>query len=225
MPRPCTGFVGGAALVMCTLLFAAPTQAIPTYPNRCPTCHPADAQVVVAVDLVAIDSTTATYSVLVSSTAGPAGWAVFSDAAKLGYGLKAAGQIAVPVGGSYTVFGVAHQTNHSGSVLLSPVAPSVLPMSRPTLAPFTPRHARWFRVSGRLGRPSPVAATVTLVIQRRVGGVYRSYARRTGSIAALASSYGGRALIRTSGRYRIRVSHSDLYDLASLSPWRVFSVR
>ena len=209
--------IAGSALVLAMLVAAGTAQAIPTYTTPCSTCHPADTRVGLAVRLLAIGSADATYSVEVSTTPGPAGWAVFGPGGKVTFGLRPTGQFTVPVGASYTVFGVAHETNHSAATVLSPVAPSILPISRPHLSPARPAHGKVFSVSGKLGRPHPVAASVTMLVQKRLKGVYRQYSRRAGTIQALSSTYSGRLSLRTSGHYRMRVLHEDMFDLPSSS--------
>lgn len=217
-----TAMVAAALISASAAVFAPAAQAIPTYSIGCPQCHPADSAVTLIVKQIALGSSDATYSVEVSSTPGPSGWAVFGPSGKITYGLKATGQFTVPIGQTYTVFGVAHQTNHSGSVTISPAALAKLPLSRPVLSPVTPRHGHAFHASGTLGRPHPVAATVTFYIQKFIRGKYRTYSHIAGAIAANSSKYSGTIKVHSAGHYRIRVSHGDAYDLPSLSAWRTF---
>lgn len=211
--------------------------AIPTYSLQCTNCHPANPAVIVTVRQLAVDSAIATYSVEVSTTPGFSGWAVFGDSGKVAYGFKASGQFSVSVGSTYTVYGVGHQTNNSGSTVIHPLAPaqgststptatplSVLMISRPALSRRIPIHGRFFRVFGTLGRAHPVTARVTIVIQRLIGRRYKAYGTRIGSISAGASRYNCRMRLGRRGHYRIRVLHHDAYDLPSKSAWRAFRV-
>ena len=214
---------------------AAPVSAIPTYTTPCSNCHPPNPALTVTVRQLAADATVATYSIEVSTTPGLAGWAVFGDSGKIAYGLRSVGQFTASVGSTYTVFGVGHETNSSGSIVIHVVPAhgststtatplSALRISRPVLSRRVPLHGRKFLVSGALGRSHPVAARITVVIQKRVGGRYRASGTRIGSISAGASRYSCKMRLSRRGHYRIRIRHHDSYDLPSKSSWRAFRV-
>lgn len=118
--------VAAVALVGLMAAFATSAQAYPTKTTACAGCHSRDAAVAVTATEVSNNGTTAVYSVSVRNPYGASGWAVFSGAgAKLGGAAGTGGTVSVPVGSSYTAYGVSVGSgNGLGSLTLSPAAPS-----------------------------------------------------------------------------------------------------
>jgi Carboxypeptidase regulatory-like domain/CarboxypepD_reg-like domain/Repeat of unknown function (DUF5648) len=101
--------------------FAATAQAFPTKTSQCTGCH-SGGGVSVAATPVSNNGTTAVYDVNVT---GGTAWALFNGSTKLSYAAAATGQFSVPVGGTYTLFGVNGPTTGDGvaQITVSPVAP------------------------------------------------------------------------------------------------------
>ncbi len=122
---------------------AMAAHASPTRPSVCSNsnCHPASSAVVVRAVETANDGISATYLITVSNPYGSAGWAVFSGATKYVADAGASESVMLPVGRSYTVWGVSSGSgNGSGSVQISaagsPTPPT--PPAPPTVPPTNP---------------------------------------------------------------------------------------
>ncbi len=102
--------------------FATVANASPSQSSRCSSCHPASGSVTVAATPVSNDGVNAVYTIAVNNPFGANGWAVFG-ASKLAGGSGGGGTITVPVGATYTVYGVSAGTgNGYASTTLSPAA-------------------------------------------------------------------------------------------------------
>jgi hypothetical protein len=123
------------AMLGFALSFAAEAQAHATQTRTCTGCHTAAAAVVVTAVQTANNGVNATYNVTVNNPYGQTAWAVFSGSTKTA-GAAGTGSTAVvlPVGKTYTVFGVSGNGNGTegyASISISPAAP-------PTAAPAAP---------------------------------------------------------------------------------------
>lgn len=126
--------------------FAGNALAFPTQASPCSSCHSKDAAVSVTLVQTANTGTSATYSITVSDPYGMNGWGVFSGGNKLAGAATTTDSFTVPVGATYTVFGVSGNGNGMqgyGSVSLSPVAPTppvppVVPPVPPVVVPPVP---------------------------------------------------------------------------------------
>jgi hypothetical protein len=99
-------------------------------------------------------------------------------------------------------------------------------LSRPALSVKTPRHGKGFRVSGSLSPVDQNPTRVTLFIERKSGGRYRSYARVQVPLAAANNKYSAYVKLRRIGSYRIRAYHAgDSIRVAAYSTFRYFSVK
>lgn len=113
--------IGAATVAM--LGFTATAQALPTYTTQCSGCHSGGGVSLTATP-VSNNGTTAIYNVNVG---GGTAWALFNGATKTTYAASPTGQISVPVGSTYTLFGVNGPTTSNGvsQLAVSPVAPPV----------------------------------------------------------------------------------------------------
>jgi hypothetical protein len=122
--------------------FAAEAQAHATQTKTCTGCHARSAAVIVSAVQTANNGVNATYNVTVNNPYGQNAWAVFSGTTKSA-GAAGSGSTAVvlPVGKTYTVFGVSGNgagTEGYASISVSPVgavptapAPPVISASYP----------------------------------------------------------------------------------------------
>jgi hypothetical protein len=123
------------AMLGSSLSFAAEAQAHASQTKTCTGCHGPSAAVVVTAVQTANNGVNATYNVTVNNPYGQTAWAVFSGTTKSA-GAAGTGSAAVvlPVGKTYTVFGVSGNGNGIegyASISISPAAP-------PTAAPAAP---------------------------------------------------------------------------------------
>jgi hypothetical protein len=121
--------------------FATTAQAFPTKTSACTGCHSKNTAVKVTATQTANDGTTATYKVTVAGPNSILGWAVLSGSTNIANATAGTGTFQVPVGKTYTVWGVSKTSSSmagSNSIAISPTAPVVLP-PEPTTTPVPPR--------------------------------------------------------------------------------------
>ncbi len=115
------------AMLGSMLSFAAEAQAHATQTKTCTGCHALNTAVTVSAVQTANDGVNATYSVTVNNPWGQNAWAVFSGATKsAGAAGSGSTTVVLPVGKTYTVFGVSGNGNGIegyNSVSISPSAP------------------------------------------------------------------------------------------------------
>jgi hypothetical protein len=116
--------------------FATTAQAFPEKTSACSGCHNKSAVVGVTAVEAANDGVTATYDVTVTGPNTIFGWAVLSGSTNKANGYGSTGTFQVPVGKTYTVWGVSKSSSmpYSNSITVSPVAP-VVTAPEPTTTP------------------------------------------------------------------------------------------
>ena len=127
MKRRFTAPLAAIAIFGLMAAFAATAQAYPTRTTPCSGCHSTSTSVSVSATPVSNDGMNATYAVKVATASGLDGWAVFAGSTKLAYGTSATGSFTVPVGATYTVYGVINGGS-SNSASISPAAPMPTPV-------------------------------------------------------------------------------------------------
>jgi len=154
--------------------FATTASATPGTSSRCDSCHPANAAVTVSATPVSNDGVTAVYTVAVNNPFGASGWAVYG-ASKLSSGSGGGGTISVPVGATYTVYGVSYGSGSGHAAVSISPAGSGGPVVTPT-PPVTPgtggtTHVETedFKYRFKLGRRG--AKGLTAVLQNKNTGV------------------------------------------------------
>jgi hypothetical protein len=137
--------------------FTAEAQAHATQTKTCTGCHKLTTAVTVSAVQTANNGVSATYNVTVNNPYGQNAWAVFSGSTKTA-GAAGNGSTAVvlPVGKTYTVFGVSGNGNGTegyNSVTVSPAAPLPTAPAAPTISASYPVSVNsvtisWPAVSG-----------------------------------------------------------------------------
>lgn len=115
------------ATLTALLTLAGPAMAFPTSSTLCDTCHPLDSNVLVTATQTTNDGISAAYVVSVTGPATANGWAVRDDGgANIASGKLPASTFTVPVGRTYTVWGVSDggglASSGSNSIQISPDA-------------------------------------------------------------------------------------------------------
>ena len=126
------------ALLGAALVSAPEAQAHASQTRVCTGCHGPAAAVVVTAVQTANNGVNATYNVTVNNPYGQTSWAVFSGSTKSA-GAAGAGSTAVvlPVGKTYTVFGVSGNGNGTegyASISISPAAPPATAPAAPVIS-------------------------------------------------------------------------------------------
>jgi hypothetical protein len=134
-------FVATAILAMVVMAaFATTAQAFPTKTSACSGCHTKSTTVHVTAVQTANNGVTATYQVTVTGPNAILGWTVLSGTTNVKNATAGTGTFSVPVGKTYTVWGVSKTSAampYSNSITISPVAPVVVvpPTPVPTTTP------------------------------------------------------------------------------------------
>lgn len=104
---------------------ATVASATPDSASRClSACHVAGTEATIAASLVSTSTTTATYDVTMSGTAGSA-WAVFDGSIRLTGATTTTGTIVVALGKTYSLFAVDGVAQSCATASVSPAAPAV----------------------------------------------------------------------------------------------------
>ncbi|NTU70533.1 MAG: hypothetical protein HGB10_01725 [Coriobacteriia bacterium] len=133
------GIVIVAAVALVAAL-AGTAQAYPSKTSACTGCHASTTSTTVTAVQTANNGTTATYSVTVGGSGTLNGWTVLNGSTMVANGSSATGTFQVPVGSTYTVWGVsktAASMAGAKSISISPTAPIVTPPPSvdPTVTP------------------------------------------------------------------------------------------
>jgi hypothetical protein len=129
--------VTAVAAVAMVAAFATTAQAFPDKTSACSGCHTKSTVVNVAPVQTANDGVKATYSITVTGPNSVLGWTVLNGSTMVANATAGTGTFQVPVGKTYTVWGVSKNGSmpYSNSITISPVAPGVQPTPVPTATP------------------------------------------------------------------------------------------
>jgi carboxypeptidase family protein len=128
--------LGIAALAAFGLIagFATTASATPGKTSACTSCHGGSGVTVSATSL-SNNGTTAQYRIAISGGSGVKAYQVLSGSTSVAKATAASGVVTVPVGKTYTVWGVAGGSDAADSVSISPVAPAPAPVPVPVPTP------------------------------------------------------------------------------------------
>jgi carboxypeptidase family protein len=114
--------------------FATAASATPSKTSACTGCH-SGSGVTVTATLVSNNGATAQYQINVSGGSGVKSYQVLSGSTSVSRATAASGVVSIPVGKTYTVWGVAAGSDAADSVSISPAAPAPVPAPVPDPTP------------------------------------------------------------------------------------------
>lgn len=209
--------------------FAAQAQAHASQTKTCTGCHGPAAAVTVSAVQTANNGVTATYNIAVNNPYGQNSWAVFNGSTKTA-GAAGSGSSAVllPVGKTYTVFGVSGDGNGTegyASVSISPTAPLPAAPAAPVISATYPVTTStvtisWAAVSGatsydyQVGAGSVTSTTSTSVTIKGLASGTTAFKVRSANTGG-TSAYSSASVIYTPPAIPAAPSISSTYSVSA----------
>jgi hypothetical protein len=131
MTRSIRFSLAAAAMLLLSMVLATSAFATATKTSKCTGCHtgPTTAVTLSAIQ-TSVVGTNANYTITVGNPYGKTGWGVFNGSTKLAGNALASSTFTVPVGATYTVYGVSGNSNGTeayNQLTISPVAGPAAP--------------------------------------------------------------------------------------------------